>query len=184
MGRILAYCLSDLPYLEHIDLNDNLLTDDSLQYIIQAIIAISTIRVLNLSRNKIDGYSSTALAEYVARPDCPIETLILQCADVDDGECADFVQNLVTNEKLVELDLSANLLGSASGGGGGGARETSLFGGLTATTTTTTTTTSAAMDRKTVILSIHQPRYDIFAAIDEIILLSRGHVVWAGNSQQ
>eukprot|EP01033_Poteriospumella_lacustris_P022121 gene22121-16561_t len=120
MGRILAYCLSDLPYLEHIDLNDNLLTDDSLQYIIQAIIAIPTIRVLNLSRNKIDGYSSTALAEYVARPDCPIETLILQCADVDDGECADFVQNLVTNEKLVELDLSANLLGSASGGGGGG----------------------------------------------------------------
>lgn len=115
MGRILAHCLCDLPCLEHIDLNDNQLTDDSLQFIIQAIISIPTIRVLNLSRNKIDGYSSTALAEFVARPDCPIETLILQSADVDDGECADFVQNLVTNEKLVELDLSSNLLGSATG---------------------------------------------------------------------
>lgn len=38
--------------------------------------------------------------------------------------------------------------------------------------------------RKTVILSIHQPRYDIFAAIDEVILLSRGQLVWAGNSEQ
>jgi ATP-binding cassette subfamily G (WHITE) protein 8 (sterolin 2) len=34
--------------------------------------------------------------------------------------------------------------------------------------------------KRTVILSIHQPRYDIFACIDEVTLLSRGELVWSG----
>lgn len=34
--------------------------------------------------------------------------------------------------------------------------------------------------RKTIILSIHQPRYDIFACIDEVILVSRGELIWSG----
>eukprot|EP01031_Cornospumella_fuschlensis_P032249 gene32249-39004_t len=34
---------------------------------------------------------------------------------------------------------------------------------------------------RTVILSIHQPRYDIFACFDDVILLSKGHLVYAGN---
>ncbi len=34
--------------------------------------------------------------------------------------------------------------------------------------------------RRTVLLTIHQPRYDIFAEIDDVILLSRGHLVWSG----
>jgi ABC-type multidrug transport system ATPase subunit len=36
---------------------------------------------------------------------------------------------------------------------------------------------------RTVIISIHQPRYDIFRLIDEIILLSRGRQIWAGSTQ-
>ena len=31
------------------------------------------------------------------------------------------------------------------------------------------------------IVSIHQPRYDVFALLDEVLLLSRGHLVWAGS---
>lgn len=34
--------------------------------------------------------------------------------------------------------------------------------------------------RRTVLLTIHQPRYDIFAEIDDVVLLSRGDLVWSG----
>lgn len=30
------------------------------------------------------------------------------------------------------------------------------------------------------IISIHQPRYDIFSTFDDVILLSKGELVWAG----
>jgi ABC-type multidrug transport system ATPase subunit len=39
---------------------------------------------------------------------------------------------------------------------------------------------SSALRKRTVILSIHQPRYDIFACIDEVTLLSRGDMIWSG----
>ncbi len=113
MGKILAECIHELPFIDSINLNDNNLTDESLQYLIESIIAVKTLKELDLSRNKIDGYSSEALAEYVSRPDCPIVKLTLQHADVDDDECNDFVQKLVSNKQLLELDLSSNLLGSA-----------------------------------------------------------------------
>lgn len=35
---------------------------------------------------------------------------------------------------------------------------------------------------RTIILSIHQPRYDIFACFDDVLLLSRGQLVWAGDA--
>lgn len=34
-----------------------------------------------------------------------------------------------------------------------------------------------------VIASLHQPRYDIFACVDDVILLSRGRVLWAGDAK-
>lgn len=37
-----------------------------------------------------------------------------------------------------------------------------------------------ALSYRTILLSIHQPRYDIFACFDDVLLLSRGQVVWAG----
>ena len=113
MGKVLAECLEDLPLIESIYINDNVLTDESLKHLLSALINIKSLRNLNLSRNKIDGESSDALAEYVSRPDCPVKTLIMQSADVDDGECAGFVQCLMTNRVLLELDLSSNLLGTA-----------------------------------------------------------------------
>lgn len=35
---------------------------------------------------------------------------------------------------------------------------------------------------RTIILSIHQPRYDVFKILDEVVLLSRGRQIWAGSS--
>ena len=43
---------------------------------------------------------------------------------------------------------------------------------------------SLAASGRTVILSIHQPRYDVFALLDSVILLSRGRQVWAGPAQE
>jgi len=34
---------------------------------------------------------------------------------------------------------------------------------------------------RTVLLTIHQPRYDVFELFDDVILLSRGQLVWAGE---
>lgn len=37
---------------------------------------------------------------------------------------------------------------------------------------------------RTVALSIHQPRYDVFALFDDVVLLSRGHVLWSGGASE
>jgi hypothetical protein len=78
MGRVLADCIQDLPCVESINLNDNNLTDDSLQFLIHALTEIKTLRHLDLSRNKVDGESSDALADYLAREDCPLTKLTMQ----------------------------------------------------------------------------------------------------------
>jgi ATP-binding cassette, subfamily G (WHITE), member 8 (sterolin 2) len=41
----------------------------------------------------------------------------------------------------------------------------------------------ATLPRRTLVLSIHQPRYDIFAMLDHIILLSRGQLIFSGSSE-
>jgi len=40
-----------------------------------------------------------------------------------------------------------------------------------------------AQKGRTVIMSIHQPRYDVFALIDDVILLSKGRQVWSGSTE-
>jgi ABC-type multidrug transport system ATPase subunit len=35
---------------------------------------------------------------------------------------------------------------------------------------------------RTVVLSIHQPRYDIFSLLDDVLLLSRGKQMWWGSA--
>ena len=51
--------------------------------------------------------------EYLRRPDCPLERLVLNQADVDDFECAEFIEAVMENRSLRELELSHNLLGGA-----------------------------------------------------------------------
>jgi ABC-type multidrug transport system ATPase subunit len=43
---------------------------------------------------------------------------------------------------------------------------------------------STVLKRRTVIMSIHQPRYDSFQCFTEIVLLSRGNLIFAGPSVQ
>ena len=41
-----------------------------------------------------------------------------------------------------------------------------------------------ASTQRTVIMSIHQPRYDVFALVDDVVLLSRGKQIWAGCAEK
>jgi Leucine-rich repeat (LRR) protein len=113
MGCAFAECLHKLPSIESLNLCDNSLTDESLYPILRAVMKISGLQELDLSRNKIDEMASEALAEYLSNPACPLYKLVLISADVDDGECAAMVECLESNRNLRELDLSNNLLGSA-----------------------------------------------------------------------
>jgi ABC-type multidrug transport system ATPase subunit len=40
---------------------------------------------------------------------------------------------------------------------------------------------SKSIQKKTVLISIHQARYDIFENIDQIILLAKGNIIWSGD---
>jgi Leucine-rich repeat (LRR) protein len=113
VGRVFAECMADLPNVERVNIAGNSLTDHSLPHILDALQHMPHLTELNLSRNKIDDKASEALAHYVSNPDTPCVKLILQNADVDDFECAAFVETLKTNNNLRDLDLSHNLLGSA-----------------------------------------------------------------------
>lgn len=113
VGKILSEYLDDLPYVESIDISGNNLTDESLPLLFKSFQKIPNLKYLNLSRSKIDNETSDALAEFLANPHCPLHSLVLQNADIDDFECARFIGCLKTNKHLKELDLSSNLLGSA-----------------------------------------------------------------------
>lgn len=44
--------------------------------------------------------------------------------------------------------------------------------------------TLAYVGNRTVLISIHQPRYDVFDLFDDVILLSRSKLVWAGEKNK
>jgi Ran GTPase-activating protein (RanGAP) involved in mRNA processing and transport len=114
-GKILAECIHELPFVDSINLGANNLTDFSLKHLLNSMMKMETLTNLNISRNKIDGSSSTALAKWCSSPSCTIKVLTLQHADVDDDECHDFVGGLYTNSKIRELDLSHNFIGQKEG---------------------------------------------------------------------
>eukprot|EP00606_Chrysophyceae_sp_TOSAG23-5_P000693 GSChrysophyteH2.ASY1.ANO1.40.1 assembled CDS len=113
VAALLADCLSDMPYLEELDVNNNALTDAGVASILEAIMPLKTLKTLNISRNKMDDDAADALAAYVQLEDCPCETLIMQVSDVDDFEGERFVRCLMQNKSITEIDLSDNLIGCA-----------------------------------------------------------------------
>ena len=113
MAAILAESISDLPFLESINIADNRLTDAGMGPIILAAVEIENLLELNLSMNEIGDVSADALASYLRREDCPLQRLIMQTADVDDFEAEAFIDAVKENRSLLELDLSSNLIGGA-----------------------------------------------------------------------
>jgi len=113
MGKLLAECLVNLPFIESINIADNMLTDVGMGPIILAAVSISSLLELNLSQNEIGPVSAKALFDYLINKSCTLERLILNSADVDDYECERFVEAIKDNTSLVELELSHNKIGSA-----------------------------------------------------------------------
>ena len=113
VARLLADCLGEMPFIESLNVNNNNLTDEGVAAILEAVKPITTLKYLDISRNKMDDDAADALASYVQQEDCPCESLVMQVSDVDDFEGERFVSCLMNNRSITEIDLSDNLLGRA-----------------------------------------------------------------------
>jgi hypothetical protein len=109
----LAKSISDMPFLDSVDISDNALTDAGLKPMLISILKIPTLTELNLSQNEIGPESAEAIAAYIGKEACTLKRLVMQRADVDDFEGERFITALQQNTTLTELDLSNNKLGSA-----------------------------------------------------------------------
>lgn len=103
----------DLPDVESIDISDNVLTDLSLVPFLEAISTITSLKELNLSSNTVGPKAAKAISTYLSSLTCPLRRLVLKNADVDDYECERFITSIKDNDRLIEIDLSGNKIGSA-----------------------------------------------------------------------
>jgi Ran GTPase-activating protein (RanGAP) involved in mRNA processing and transport len=113
VAGILADSLFDLPGIESVDLSDNNLTDLSLVPCVKSLAFIPNLTEINLSFNHIGPKAAGAISDYVSLPNCPLQRLILQNANVDDCDCDIFMKRLHKNVSLTYIDLSSNKIGSA-----------------------------------------------------------------------
>ena len=113
MGLLFAMSLPDLPMVRVINLTDNNLTDLSLGGILDAVRELPELTCLDLSTNCINGETARALAMYLCMDRCPLKRLTLKNADIDDNECALFVEALLGNSTIEELCLSSNIIGKS-----------------------------------------------------------------------
>lgn len=113
MAIKLSAVLADLPMVTVLNLADNHLTDVGLKPLLDQIVTMPNLVELNLSENTIGPLAAEALGKYLRRPALPLKRLLLCKSNVDDFEGEKFVQALVGNQTIVELDLSQNLLGHA-----------------------------------------------------------------------
>lgn len=111
MALILAASLDTLPFVMALDMADNNLTDESMKDLFEAIERNPNIVEIDFSTNDIDSGSAEGLAKYLSSSNCSLKKLYLKTADLDDSETAAFVDALMKNTSLEELDLSGNLIG-------------------------------------------------------------------------
>jgi hypothetical protein len=107
----LSDVVEDLPSLTKLNLRDNRLTDRGMGVFIHALAGQQRILDIDISENKIDSASADALTHYLKDPHCKLAKLRMANADLDDDEIAIFMNALETNESIVEMDVSHNLLG-------------------------------------------------------------------------
>lgn len=108
---ILSEALEKMPYLQVLNISDNNLNDIGLSAIIHSAARHGTLEELDISLNVIDEQAADALATYIGNENCSLKCLKMSSAGIDDRECARFVEVLMHNRCLKELDMSKNLLG-------------------------------------------------------------------------
>jgi Ran GTPase-activating protein (RanGAP) involved in mRNA processing and transport len=111
LAVILATAISNMPYLQALNLCDNNLEDSGLTAIIDSVSKHKDIQILDISQNIMNEQASASLAVFLGDPKCSLQVLRLSDSDIEDSECAQFVDVLMNNRNLKELDMSKNLLG-------------------------------------------------------------------------
>lgn len=106
----LVEIIDSLPSVSTVDLNDNRLTDVTLMPLMIKLVSMPSLTHLDLSYNKIDD-SSEVIMTYIKSPDCTLQTLVLNGADVDDAEAGNLAEAISQNTSISTLCLSHNLLG-------------------------------------------------------------------------
>ena len=102
--------IDQLPGIHTIDLCDNRLTDITLMPLAMKLHTFKNLTYLDLSYNKIDESSSTIMS-FIRNPECQLETLLLNGADVDDHECCNLAEAISCNYSIRTLGLAKNLIG-------------------------------------------------------------------------
>jgi hypothetical protein len=110
MGPMIAV-MDNLPGIQTVDLRDNRLTDITLIPLAAKLLQFKSLTYLDLSFNKIDKSSATIM-DFLKSEDCKLLTLMLNGADVDDGECKNIADALSFNKSIRTLCLSKNLIGN------------------------------------------------------------------------
>lgn len=100
VAKALAPCLSAVPYLQLLNLSDNNLEDEGLSALLRAIAKHKNIEILDISQNIIGSAAAEALADFLGHKDCRLQCLRMSNANIDDGECANFVDVLMSNHHL------------------------------------------------------------------------------------
>lgn len=111
--QLFAASVVRLTHITAINIADNNLTDVGLSSIVDAIANMPSVINFNLSYNTIGPKAASCLSTYLSLPSCPLQLLVLRCANIDDAECERFVSALMTNRCLQSLDLSENLVGAS-----------------------------------------------------------------------
>ena len=106
----LAVALPDVPTVAELSIRACRLTDESLAKVCTVATQLKSLKWLDCSENDFD--SSTAiLRKYLAEPDCSLEYLGLDSADIDDTECVEIMSAIQRNTTLESLSLARNLIG-------------------------------------------------------------------------
>ncbi|CAM9653958.1 unnamed protein product [Chrysoparadoxa australica] len=109
----LAAVVQAFDSLQVLDISDNRLGDEAILSIIQASKSMETLQHLDLSENEIGQNAAAELRSYVRSTTCRLKTVILRKADIDDYECAEFMEACKSNTSIQHLDLARNFIGTA-----------------------------------------------------------------------
>ncbi|CAM9420523.1 unnamed protein product, partial [Sphacelaria rigidula] len=111
LAASLATVMPILRRVERLVAFDNRLTDVSVFRIVQAVQAMPALTYLDLSENEVGPSAAHELREYMRDKRCRLRYLAIRKADVDDYECREFMGALEDNLSLLDVDLTANLIG-------------------------------------------------------------------------
>ncbi|DBA01942.1 TPA: hypothetical protein N0F65_006675 [Lagenidium giganteum] len=108
-----AACLPDLPLVEAINVCGNRLNDEALNALLIALENKPNLTSLDISQNEIGPLSARSLRKYISSSMCTVKVLVLNEADIDDHECALFMNAFEQNKSVEQLLMRSNRIGQS-----------------------------------------------------------------------